>query len=162
MVQTSLNPSFNPNPNTPPENEAGYGQMLSVMVRRFPWFVLVFFTSVTFAGFITTKTKPTYKSSMQLLVEPNYQVKQGTATPENQFTEPTIEIDTATQLNIMKSSGLLQKAVDKVQQDYPDLTVDDVKNALVLNQIKTKEDNVLTKIFQVEYSDRDAEKPKKF
>ncbi|BAY92328.1 MULTISPECIES: GumC family protein [unclassified Tolypothrix] len=161
MVQTSLNPSFNPNPNTPPENEAGYGQMLSVMVRRFPWFVLVFFTSVTFAGFITTKTKPTYKSSMQLLVEPNYQVKQGTATPENQFTEPTIEIDTATQLNIMKSSGLLQKAVDKVQQDYPDLTVDDVKNALVLNQIKTKEDNVLTKIFQVEYSDRDAEKTQK-
>jgi len=135
--------------------------MFAVMVRRFPWFLLVFFTSITFAGFITTKTKPTYKSSMQLLVEPNYQIKPGTATTENQFTEPSIEIDTATQINLMQSSGLLQKAVDKLQQDYPDLTAAEVKSALVLNQIKTKEDNVLTKIFQVEYTSQDADKTQK-
>ncbi|MDZ8049861.1 MAG: GumC family protein [Aulosira sp. ZfuVER01] len=157
MVQASLNPS----PNLASENEVGYGQMFAVLVRRFPWFLLIFLTSVTFAGFITTKTKPTYKSSMQLLVEPNYQVKPGTGATENQFTEPSIEIDTATQLNVMQSSGLIQKAVDKLQKDYPDITVAEIKSSLVLNQIKTKEDNVLTKIFQVEYTSQDPEKTQK-
>ncbi|OUL24512.1 polysaccharide biosynthesis tyrosine autokinase [Nostoc sp. 106C] len=157
MVQASLNPSLNP----APDNEVGYGQMFAVLVRRFPWFLLVFLTSLTFAGLITTKTKPTYKSSMQLLIEPNYQVKPGTGATENQFTEPSIEIDTATQLNVMQSSGLLQKAVDKLQQDYPDITVAEIKSSLVLNQIKTKEDNVLTKIFQVEYTSKDPDKTQK-
>lgn len=154
MVQASLNPSAN----AASDNEVGYGQMFAVLVRRFPWFVLVFLTSVTFAGFMTTKTQPNYKSSMQLLVEPNYQVKQGKANEENQFTDPNIEIDTATQLNLMQSSGLIQKAVDKLQEDYPDITVAEIKSALVLNQIKTKDDNVLTKIFQVEYTSKDPEK----
>ncbi len=158
MVQASLNPSSNPTS----DNEVGYGQMFAVLVRRFPWFVLVFLTSVTLAGFITTKTKPNYKSSMQLLVEPNYQVKPGKAGEENQFTDPNIEIDTATQLNLMQSSGLIQKAVEKLQEDYPDMTVAEIKGALVLNQIKTKEDNVLTKIFQVEYTSKDPVKTQNF
>ncbi|OUL34793.1 capsular biosynthesis protein [Nostoc sp. T09] len=157
MVQASLNPSLNP----APENEVGYGQMFAVLVRRFPWFLLIFLTSITFAGLITTRTQPTYKSSMQLLVEPNYQVKPGTGATENQFTEPSIEIDTATQLNLMQSSRLLQKAVNKLQQDYPDITVAEIKSSLVLNQIKTKDDNVLTKIFQVEYTSKDPDKTQK-
>ncbi|AFY31946.1 polysaccharide biosynthesis tyrosine autokinase [Calothrix sp. PCC 7507] len=157
MVQTSLNPSLNPAPDT----EAGYGQMFAIFLRRFPWFLLVFFTSVTFAALITARTKPTYKSTMQLLVESNYQVKPGTTEAGNQFTESNIQIDAATQLNLMRSSALLQKAVDKLQPQYPNLTVAEIKGALVLNQIKTKEDNVLTKIFQAEYTDKDPEKTQK-
>ncbi|MBD2198022.1 MULTISPECIES: GumC family protein [Calothrix] len=165
MVQASLNPSLNSSPNSIPnptaDNEVGYGKMFAVLVRRFPWFLLVFLTSITLAGFITTKTKPTYKSSMQLLVEPNYQVKPEKAGLENQFTDVNIEIDTATQLNLMQSSGLIQKAVDMLQKDYPDMTVGEIKTSLVLNQIKTKEDNVLTKIFQVEYTSNDPIKTQK-
>ncbi|MFK0731257.1 MAG: GumC family protein [Gloeotrichia echinulata GP01] len=157
MVQTSLNPNLNPAADTEP----GYGQMFAVFFRRFPWFFLVFLTSVTLAGLVTSKTKPTYKSSMQLLIEPNYQVKPGTVGVENQFTDSNIEIDTATQLNLMQGSGLIQKAVDKLQQDYPDITVSDIKESLVLNQIRMKEDNVLTKIFQVEYTGKDPEKTQK-
>ncbi len=154
MVQTSLNPSLNP----APETEAGYGQMFAIFLRRFPWFLLVFFTSITFAALITSRTKPTYKSTMQLLVESNYQVKPGTTEAGNQFTESNIQIDAATQLNLMRSSALLQKAVDTLHSNYPQLTVTEIKSALVLNQIKTKEDNVLTKIFQAEYTDQDPEK----
>lgn len=165
MVQASLNPSLNSSPNSIPnptaDNEVGYGKMFAVLVRRFPWFILVFLTSITLAGLITTKTKPTYKSSMQLLVEPNYQVKPDKAGLENQFTDVNIEIDTATQLNLMQSSGLIQKAVDMLQKDYPDMTVGEIKTSLVLNQIKTKEDNVLTKIFQVEYTSNDPIKTQK-
>ncbi|WP_017656142.1 GumC family protein [Fortiea contorta] len=157
MVQTSIHPSLNPAPDT----EAGYGQMFAVFLRRFPWFLLVFLTSVTFAGLITTKTKPTYKSTMQLLVEPNYQVKPGTAEAGNQFTETNIQIDAGTQLNLMQSSTLIQKAVDKLRPEYPDITIAQIKGALSLNQIKTKEDNVATKIFQAEFTGHDPEKTQK-
>ncbi|BAY17987.1 lipopolysaccharide biosynthesis protein [Anabaenopsis circularis NIES-21] len=157
MVQTSLNPSVN----TIADTEPGYGQLLAVFIRRFPWFVAVFVASIAMAAIMTAKTKPTYKSSMQLLVEPNYQGKKETGGVENQFTESNVEIDTATQLNLMQSSGLIQKAVDKLRREYPDITVGDVKGALVLNQLKSKEDNVATKIFQVEYTAQDPVKTQK-
>ncbi|MBE9208081.1 polysaccharide biosynthesis tyrosine autokinase [Nostoc sp. LEGE 06077] len=157
MVQTSLNPSVN----TIADTEPGYGQLLAVFIRRFPWFVAVFVASIAMAAIMTAKTKPTYKSSMQLLVEPNYQGKKETGGVENQFTESNVEIDTATQLNLMQSSGLIQKAVDKLRREYPDISIGEIKGALALNQLKSKEDNVATKIFQVEYTDRDPVKTQK-
>ncbi|WGV28236.1 GumC family protein [Halotia branconii] len=157
MVQTSLNPHINP----VSDPEPSYGQMFSVFVRRFPWFLAAFIASIAIAAFVTVRTKPTYRSSMQLLVEPNYQGKQEGVGIENQFTEPDIQIDTATQLNLMQSSGLIQKAVDLLKSDYPDMTVTDIKNTLVLNQLRTKQDDVATKIFQVDYSDGDPEKTQK-
>lgn len=157
MVQNSLNSHITP----VAETEPSYGQMFAVFVRRFPWFLVVFISSTAIAGMVTFKTQPTYKSSMQLLVEPNYQGKKAGTGVESQFTDSNVEIDTATQLNLMQSSGLIQKAVNKLQSEYPDITVGDVKNALVLNQLRTKEDNVATKIFQVQYTDTDPQKTQK-
>ena len=157
MVQTSLNPNIN----SASETDPGYGQIFAVLWRRFPWILLVFLSSTAIAGIMALKTEPSFKSTMQLLVEPNYQGKKETDNTESQFTDTNIEIDTATQLNLMQSSGLIQKAVDKLKSEYPDLTVMDLKNSLVLNQIKTKDDNIATKIFQVDYSDNDPEKTKK-
>jgi capsular exopolysaccharide synthesis family protein len=157
VVQTSLNPS----PNTVVDTEPGYGQLLAVFIRRFPWFLGVFIASIAIAAIMTAKAKPTYKSTMQLLVEPNYQGKKEAGGVENQFTEPNVEIDTATQLNLMQSSGLVQKAVDKLRPQYPDITVGEIKGALALNQLRAKEDNVATKIFQVDYTDTDPEKTQK-
>ncbi len=156
MVQNSLNPHLNP----VLEPEPGYGQILAVFIRRFPWFLVVFVSSIAVASIVTFTTKPTYKSSMQLLIEPNYQGKKaGSGTGvENQFTDSNVEIDTATQLNLMQSSGLIQKAVDKLRPEYPDINVGEIKRALVLNQLRTKEDNVATKIFQVEFSDHNPQK----
>ena len=145
MIQNSLNPHITPIPETDPS----YGQMFAVFVRRFPWFLLVFMSSTAIAGIVTFKTHPTYKSSMQLLVEPNYQGKKAGAGVESQFTDSNVVIDTATQQNLMQSSGLIQKAVDKLQPEYPDITTGDIKTSLVLTQLRTKEDNVATKIFQV-------------
>lgn len=118
MVQASLNPQISP----ASETEPSYGQLFAVFVRRFPWFLAVFISSIAIAGIVTLKTKPTYKSSMQLLVEPNYQGKTEGAGLDNQFTDSNVVIDTATQLNLMQSSGLMQKAVDKLQSDYPDIS----------------------------------------
>ncbi|WP_375498811.1 GumC family protein [uncultured Nostoc sp.] len=157
MVQSSLNPHITP----ASETEPSYGQLFAVFVRRFPWFLAVLITSIAIAGMVTFKTKPTYKSSMQLLVEPNYQGKTEGAGLDNQFTDSNVVIDTATQLNLMQSSGLIQKAVDKLQSDYPDISVAEIKSSLVLTQLRSKEDNVATKIFQVEYTAGDPEKTQK-
>jgi polysaccharide biosynthesis transport protein len=157
VVQTSLSPGVN----TVVDTEPSYGQLLAVFIRRFPWFLGVFIASIAMAAILTAKAKPTYKSTMQLLVEPNYQGKKETGGIENQFTEPNVEVDTATQLNLMQASGLIQKAVNKLRKEYPDISVGEIKSSLALNQIKSKEDNIATKIFQVDYTSTDAEKTQK-
>jgi polysaccharide biosynthesis transport protein len=154
VVQSSLSPYVNP----VTESEPGYGQLFAVLIRRFPWFLAAFVASIAVAGVITKRTPPTYKSSMQLLVEPNYQGKKEGAGVEQQFTDPTVEIDAATQLNLMQSEKLIKKAVDKLKPEYPNITVEEINSALLLEQIKTKEDNVATKIFQAQYTATDPNK----
>ncbi len=152
MVQSSLSPYVNP----VTESEQGYGQLFAVLIRRFPWFLAAFVACIAVAGVMTKRTPPTYRSSMQLLVEPNYQGrKEGGSGVDSQFTDPTVQVDAATQLSLMQSSGLLQKAVNQLKPQYPDMTVGQLKSALVLSQIKNKEDNVATKIFEVQYTDKD-------
>ncbi|KAB8314571.1 polysaccharide biosynthesis tyrosine autokinase [Tolypothrix campylonemoides VB511288] len=152
MVQSSLSPYVNP----VTESEQGYGQLFAVLIRRFPWFLAAFVACIAVAGVMTKRTPATYRSSMQLLVEPNYQgKKEGGSGVDSKFTDPTVQVDAATQLSLMQSSGLLQKAVNQLKPQYPDMTVAQLKSALVLSQIKNKEDNVATKIFQVQYTDKD-------
>ncbi|GAX35852.1 GumC family protein [Nodularia sp. NIES-3585] len=156
MNQASLSPSINQVNNS--NTEPSYGQLFKIFIRRLPWFLAVFITSIAMATVVTSRTKPTYRSSMQLLVEPNYQGRQEGAGADSQFIEPNIQIDTATQLNLMQSSGLIQQAVDKLKSDYPDITVNEIKESLVLNQLRSQEDNLATKIFQVDYTAQDPKK----
>ncbi len=152
MNQASLSPHVNPAADTEP----GYGQLFAVLIRRFPWFLIVFVASVGAGYYIYKKTPPTYKSSMELLVEPNYQgTTEGTELEKNQFTDSSVKIDTATQLNLMRSSSLIKQAVDKLKPEYPQITVQQIKSALSLEQVRSKEDNIATKIFRVEYTGQD-------
>lgn len=153
MIQNSLNPNVNP----APETEPGYGQLFAILIRRFPWFLVVFSASVAIAGVITEKTPPTYKSSMELLIEPNYQGK-GQSADEAEFTDPSIEIDTATQLKLMQSSALIEEVVKKLKPKYQDITVGEIKQSLSLSQLKEPQDNTQTKIIQVEYQATDPQK----
>ena len=41
-MQTSLSPHVNP----AADSEPGYGQLFAVLIRRFPWFLIVFLASV--------------------------------------------------------------------------------------------------------------------
>lgn len=149
MVNVNAN-----NFNTPTETEPGYGQILAILIRRRYWLLSVFSLVLVITTIISLITKPTYKSSMQLLVESNYQGKQqGSKTPENEFADSNVEIDYATQLNLMRSSQLIQKAVDLLRPQYPKIKVKDIKESLVVSQIQ--EDKVNTKIFEVTYTDND-------
>lgn len=155
MIQSSLSPHVN----AVSETEPGYGQIFAVFIRRLPWFLVVFITCIAGAALITKRTPPTYKSSMQLLVKPNYEGNtKGAPTTGSTFTDTNVVIDTATQLNIMQSSVLIQRAVDKLKPEYPDITAEQIQGALVLNQLRTREDNLATNIFQADYTDTDPDK----
>ncbi len=93
------------------------------------------------------------------MVEQNYQGKtEGNGLEKNQFTDPNVKIDTATQLSLMRSSSLIKQAVEKLKPEYPEITVKDIKSSLSLKQLRSKDDDVATKIFQVEYTAKDADK----
>ena len=154
MMQTSLSPHVNP----AADSEPGYGQLFAVLIRRFPWFLVVFLASVGAGYYVYRKTPPSFKSSMELLVEANYQGKTEGTGLDKQFIDSNVEIDTATQLKIMGSSSLIQQAVDKLKPEYPQITVKDIKSALSLKQLRSEDDNVATKIFQIEYTSTDPVK----
>ncbi|UBF27183.1 polysaccharide biosynthesis tyrosine autokinase [Kovacikia minuta CCNUW1] len=140
------------------ETDPGYGQLLSVLVRQRFWVMGVFVGVVTIAAVYSLLQRPIYQSSMQLLVEPNYQGKKESGT-EPSFADANVEIDNSTQLTQMKSSQLLQKAVDLLQPEYPKLDVDELQSSLALTQIE--QDKVKTKIIQVLFTNHDPVKTQK-
>lgn len=156
MIQTTVNPILN----STADNDPGYGQLFAVLVRRFPWFLGVFLASIAIAGFVTKQTPKTYQSGMQLLVEPNFKTREQTAdgVSKTDFIDPSMVIDTATQLNLMRNSTHIEKAVRLLEPEYSDLTVEQMRRSLLLSQVKEKEDNVATKIFDVKYTDTDPKK----
>ncbi|MEM6753060.1 MAG: polysaccharide biosynthesis tyrosine autokinase, partial [Cyanobacteria bacterium P01_C01_bin.38] len=155
MMQTSLSPHVNP----AADSEPGYGQLFAVLIRRFPWFLIVFLASVGAGYYVYRKTPPSYKSSIKLLVEPNYQGKaEGNGLDKNQFTDSNVKIDMDTQLELMGKSSLINQAVEKLKPEYPEITVKDIKGSLALKQVRSKENDVATKIVQVEYTAKDPNK----
>jgi capsular exopolysaccharide synthesis family protein len=154
--ENNLNPVLTP----AAETDVGYGQLFAVLVRRRFWFLSVFVSAIAIAAVITQRTPPSFKSSMQLLIEQYYQAKQdGSGTgAERQFADSNVVVDTATQLNLMRSSQLIQQAVNLLRREYPDITVEEIRENLVLSQIKDEEANVNTKIFQADYKANSAKK----
>ena len=149
MLQTTES-NFNLTADTDP----GYGQLLAILIRRRFWLGGVLFIVICISAILTFIAKPTYESSMELLVEPNYQGKNNSnANSQTEFADSNVQIDNATQLNLMRSSQLLQKAVDLLQPQYPDLTVKKLKEDLIVTQLQ--ESKVNTKIFQATYTEND-------
>ena len=148
------------NINSIPETEAGYGELFAVLIRRRFWWLSVLCIVLAVATVKALKEKPTYKSSMQLLVESNYQGKKGSKT-ENQFADSNVEIDNATQLSLMQGSLLIQRAVKLLRPEYPELEVEEIKNSLIVNQVADEKANAQTKIFEVTYTANNPSKTQK-
>jgi polysaccharide biosynthesis transport protein len=141
------------NLNTATETEAGYGQLFAILIRRRFWLLSVFCIVLSLATVKALKEKPTYKSSMQLLVEPNYQAKEkGPDGANKQFADSNVQIDNATQLSLMRSSLLMQRAVEVLRPDYPDINVDEIKGSLSVAQVADEKAKAETKIFEVTYT----------
>lgn len=150
------------------ENDSGYGQLFAVLLRRRIWLLGTFILTVGIAAFATSLQEPTYISAMQLLVEPPYQARKGSTQSDSQYSDPNVEVDSATQINLMRSSSLLRRAMGLLQADYPEFDPDsptDVKlfrSSLSINQITSPNDKKLnTKIFQAFYTDNDPTKTRR-
>lgn len=134
------------------ETEAGYGELFAVLIRRRFWLLSVLCVALAGGTAIALKEKPTYTSSMQLLVESNYQGKEGGKTENNQFADYNVEIDNATQLSLMQGSQLIQKAVKLLRPQYPKIDVEEIKKSLVVSQVTDDKAKAQTKIFEVTYT----------
>jgi len=141
------------------EQDLGYGNLFSILIRRRFWLLSVFFLVLAISTFLILIKPPKYSSSMQLLVESNYKGKNGST---DQFADSNVEIDFATQLKLMQSSKLVQRAVELLKPEYPDISVDEIKDSLALQQITDENDKTKkTNIVEVTYTDVDPVKTKK-
>jgi len=140
------------------ETELGYGQLLSILIRRRNCLLGTFIGFLSATAIVTLLLPSTYQSSLQLLVEPNYQGKRNQAEHEPSFADSNVEVDYSTQLTLMRSSQLLEKAVQSLKSDYHELEVKDLQKKLVLVQVE--DTKIKTKIFQAVYRDNDRHKTK--
>jgi len=138
------------------ETEPGYGQLLLVLVRRRNWLLGTFAAISLLAAIATLLMRPTYQSYLQLLVEPNYQGKQNLSEQEPSFADSNVEVDYSTQLTLMRSSQLLDRAVELLKAQYPDLKVNELQKNLQLLQVEDAK--IKTKVFQAIYRDDSPEK----
>lgn len=148
---------------TVPETDPGYGQLFAILIRRRLWLIGVFCLILAIATVKAFTTKPIYRSSLQLLVEPNYQGKEqdGQNGTDKQIVDPNIEVDSVTQLSLMQSSQLLQNALNMLKPEYSDLTIKDMKKTLSVTQLQGQGGETKTKIFEATYTDNDPVKTQK-
>ena len=140
--------------------DLGYGKLFAVLIRQRIWILSVLAGVLAIATPLSFRAKPTFESSMQLLVESNYQAsKTQNSDLASSLVDSAVEIDYATQLKLMKSSELLQRAVDKVNSEYPEMTIEDIQKAIRLSQ--AEEDEVKTKIFEIQFVGESPYKTKK-
>jgi polysaccharide biosynthesis transport protein len=155
----AINPSSTLTTMTEPD--LGYGQLFGVLIRRRLWLISGILLGMTLGGIAGYRAKPTYTSSLQMLVEPNYRSKKVDAGKE--FSDVQVEVDIGTQTELLKSTKLVQQAMRNLQPQFNEMNPADpraivnFKNALQVGQLASK-DKTATKIFQVSYVSEDPGK----
>ena len=153
------------NLSTSSEADIGYGQLFGILLRRRFWFLGVFAGALLVSVIFALVHKADYQSSMRLLVEPNYQ-GQGKQLDIGAARTADISVDQdyATQINLMRSSELIGKAVRSLKIAYPNADLAEFQKALTLTQVveKGSGSGVTTKIFEVTCVGSDPVKTQKF
>lgn len=152
-------------PNMINEPEFGYGRLLQILLRRLPWVGGALLGGVTVAAIATTQQPSIYRSTLQLLVEPNVLTPTDLSSPDSQrnpsFSE--VELDYVTQLNLMRSKQFIEKAIAQLEEDEPDLCInyatpdqciESFQRDLSLEQVS--ENQTQTRIFEATFT---AESP---
>ena len=154
----------------PPEKELGYGQIFTAVLRRKHWLIIGLLSGLAVSGVIGLRQVPSYTSGMQLLIEPIYQGKtQGPVKQTDEFTDSNVQVDSATQINFLQSSGLIKRTMESVKKDYPEFNPDDdgavalFKQNLSILQVASTAKKITdpTKIFQINYRSDNSVKAQK-
>ncbi|MBG1268232.1 polysaccharide biosynthesis tyrosine autokinase [Nostoc sp. WHI] len=147
-------------------------QLSTILLRRRFLVLGVSCVVMSVASLLAVIAKPTYQSDMQILVSSNSsQGAQSNNIPagvDTEVTDPNSQVvDYTTQMKLMLSSKLLQKAVDLLHSDYPNITLEDIngqpekskKAPLKVTQEEgIKANKVFNKVFEVSYSNDDPVK----
>lgn len=130
--------------------------------------------SVTSLGAVVTK--PKYQSSMQIMVSSHLDesLRSGKISEEGNSElnrHDILSADYTTQMRLLVSYKLVQKAVNLLHRDYPDLTIDEIKgsgenvgkSALEINSLEniSLSNHVSSQVFIVSFKDRDPVKTKR-
>ncbi|MEH1917209.1 GumC family protein [Nostoc sp.] len=122
MAKTSLNQEQQIT--TPAQGAVDIRQLSTILLRRRFLIFGVSCVVMSAASLLAIMAKPTYQSNMQILVNSN--LSEG-AQSNTQVTDSNSQVvDSTTQMKLMLSSKLLQKAVDLLHSDYPDITLQDI------------------------------------
>ncbi|MEM6450983.1 MAG: AAA family ATPase [Cyanobacteria bacterium P01_D01_bin.105] len=141
--------------------ELGYGQLLQILQRRILWLGGAVIGSVGIAAIVTLLQSPTYKSSMQLLVEPNvsstFTLNSEANRRSNSF--PEVQLDYVTQLNLMRSQQFVEQAMALIETKVPELCagedsredcIEEFQDSLNLSQVE--EEDTDTRIFEAAFT----------
>jgi capsular exopolysaccharide synthesis family protein len=162
---------------TSPQSAVDIRQLSTILFRRRFLILGVSGLVMSVAIFLATITKPKYQSSMQLLVSSNLyeglQSRNIQGNTDSQFTDPNFQVvDYTAQLRLMLSTKLIQKAVDLLRPEYPDIKVEDIlgkkgkqakPGSLVVAQLEggTGVNKVPSQVFEITFKDQDPIKAEK-
>ena len=146
------------------DTDLGYGKLFSTLIRRRNWFLGVLGAALSLATITALTQEPVYESSFQLLIESVYRSKE--SNPQtNVYEDLNVEVENyATQLEVMRSSQLLNKAQQALSYVYPDLDLETLENNYEIFQVQGDDyadDRVKTTVFEAEYVDDDPVKTKR-
>ncbi|MEH2079042.1 MAG: polysaccharide biosynthesis tyrosine autokinase [Nostoc sp.] len=101
-------------------------QLSTILLRRRFLIFGVSCVVMSAASLLAVIAKPTYQSNMQILVNSN--LSEGAQSNTQVYDSNSQIVDSTTQMKLMLSSKLLQKAVDLLHSDYPDITLQDINS----------------------------------
>jgi succinoglycan biosynthesis transport protein ExoP len=128
------------------DQEFGYGQLFQILLRRWPWIVGALGLSLAGAVYVNVQAEPEFQSSMQLLVEPNFDENWRVQDFNEQFQAPnSSSIDYATQLNLMRSNQFLLEAANRLLDSYSPEELRPITQSF--NLVQVVEDKTSSRIF---------------
>ncbi|MEH2402756.1 GumC family protein [Nostoc sp.] len=171
MAKTSLNQEQQVT--TSAQGAVDIRQLFTILLRHRFLILGVSCVVMSAASLVAVIAKPTYQSNMQILVSSNLsEGAQSNNIPvdaDNQVTDSNSQVvDSATQMKLMLSSKLLQKAVDLLHSDYPNITLEDINGQTEWNKktslkVTPEEggigaNKVFSQVFKVSFDDDDPVK----
>jgi capsular exopolysaccharide synthesis family protein len=149
-------------------------QISTILFRRRCLIVGVSCVVMSVAGLLALKAKPTYQSSMQILVSSNLAEEEvssniPTSTNKDAIASTLKGVEYSPQVGLILSSKLIQKAVDSLRSEYPDLTVADIKGkktqkrplAIAIIDGGTGANQVFGQVFELSFQSNDPVKAQK-
>ncbi|MBD2386619.1 GumC family protein [Cylindrospermum sp. FACHB-282] len=152
-------------------------QLSTILFQRRFLILSVSCVVMSVTSLLAVVTKPTYQSYMQILVSSNFaQGVRLSNRPQKQANGDlndtnSLVLDNNAQIKLMLSSQLIQKAVELLRSNYPNITVEDIKGkkqtgkntSLEVIQVaeKSGSDQVFSQVFEVSFKDHDPVKTKR-